>query len=91
MVFLTASSTPTTGQPWNQLSKSYGDRGIRYVHMEVGFAAQNIYLQAESLNLGTVFIGAFYDDLVKKALQLGDEEQPLSLMPVGSKEKNFFT
>jgi len=61
----------------------YGERGIRYVHMEVGSAAENVYLQAEALSLGTVFIGAFDDDQVKHAL--GIEEEPLAIMPVGRK------
>ena len=46
----------------------YGERGIRYVHMEVGSAGENIYLQAESLGLGTVFIGAFEDEEVKRVV-----------------------
>jgi nitroreductase len=53
--------------------------------MEVGTAAQNIYLQAVSLNLGTVFIGAFHDDQVKGVLQLSKDEIPLAIMPVGRK------
>lgn len=61
----------------------YGERGIQYVHMEVGSAAQNVYLQAVSLGLGTVFIGAFYDDQAKEVLNLEGDEQPLCLMPVG--------
>ena len=61
----------------------YGDRGIRYVHMEVGHAAQNVYLQAESLNLGTVVVGAFSDDEVKKIINMPEEERPLYIMPVG--------
>jgi SagB-type dehydrogenase family enzyme len=61
----------------------YGARGERYVHMEVGSAAQNVYLQAVSLDLGTVFIGAFDDGEVRKILALADEEQPLCLLPVG--------
>jgi SagB-type dehydrogenase family enzyme len=61
----------------------YSERGIQYVHMEVGSAAQNVYLQATSLGLGTVFIGAFHDDEVKEVLNIGDEERPLCLMPVG--------
>lgn len=61
----------------------YGERGIRYVHMEVGSVAENIYLQAESLGLGTVFIGAFDDQEVKKVL--GIEAEPLAIMPVGKK------
>lgn len=63
----------------------YGERGIQYVHIEAGSTAQNIYLQATSLGLGTVFIGAFYDDQVKAVLSLGESEIPLGLMPVGIK------
>ena len=61
----------------------YGNRGIQYVHMEVGSAAENVYLQAESLGLGTVFIGAFQDDQVSQLLNLDRQEQPLCIMPVG--------
>ena len=65
--------------------KKYGKRGIRYVHIEVGHAAQNLFLQAESLGLGTVDIGAFNDDKVAEVLQLPTDVQPLLLMPVGHK------
>jgi SagB-type dehydrogenase family enzyme len=68
---------------YERTTAKYGGRGDRYVHMEVGAAAQNIYLQAESIDLGTVFIGAFHAEQVKKALQLQGHEQPLGLMPVG--------
>jgi SagB-type dehydrogenase family enzyme len=61
----------------------YGDRGVRYVHMEAGHAAQNVYLQAVSLDLRTVAVGAFVDDAVKAILRLAADEQPVYLMPVG--------
>jgi SagB-type dehydrogenase family enzyme len=61
----------------------YRDRGIRYVHMEAGHAAQNVYLQATALGLGTVVIGAFHDDAVRKIMNMPDREQPLTIMPVG--------
>jgi SagB-type dehydrogenase family enzyme len=65
----------------------YGERGVRYVHIEIGHAAQNLSLQAESLGLGTVVIGAFNDDDVKAVLQLPDDVQPLILMPVSKKTR----
>lgn len=65
----------------------YGKRGVRYVHIETGHAAQNLHLQAESLGLGTVVVGAFNDDKVKAVLQLPDNVQPLILMPVGKKAR----
>lgn len=68
---------------YERTTGKYGERGVRYVHMEAGHAAQNIYLQASALNLGTVVIGAFYDDRVKEILGLAAQEQPLYIMPVG--------
>lgn len=68
---------------YERTTVKYGERGVRYVHMEVGHAAQNVYLQAETLDLGTVFVGAFYDEEVSHVLGLGEEEAPLGLMPVG--------
>lgn len=63
----------------------YGDRTVRYVNMEVGAAAQNVYLQAESLGLGTVMVGAFYELRVQSAMELEEDVVPLALMPVGKK------
>jgi len=70
---------------YERTTVKYGQRGIQYVHMEVGSAAQNVYLEAASLNLGTVFIGAFYDKEVKDVLQLKQDEEPLAILPVGRK------
>jgi SagB-type dehydrogenase family enzyme len=61
----------------------YGDRARRYVHMEVGHAAQNVYLQAETLGIGTCMVGAFHDGQLKRVLALPDEVEPLALLPVG--------
>jgi len=61
----------------------YGERGIRYVHMEAGHVGENIYLQAESLGLGTVVIGAFYDEWVQRLLKLPEDQKPLYIIPVG--------
>jgi SagB-type dehydrogenase family enzyme len=70
---------------YERTTVKYGERGKQYVHMEVGSVAQNIYLQAVSLDLGTVFIGAFHDDQVKRILHLSKAEIPLGIMPVGRK------
>ncbi len=64
----------------------YGDRGMRYVSMEAGHAAQNLCLQAVALELGSVVIGAFSDREVGNMLQLGKEGVVLYIIPVGSAE-----
>ncbi len=68
---------------YDRTTKKYGERGIRYAHMEAGHAAQNVYLQARALALGTVVVGAFRDGRVRRLLRMQDDEQPLSIMPVG--------
>ncbi len=63
--------------------QKYGSRARRYVHMEVGHVAQNIYLQTTALGLGTVLVGAFDDTKVQQVLELEPYLAPLGLMPVG--------
>ncbi len=70
---------------YDRITKKYGDRGIRYTYMEAGHAAQNIYLQAGVLKLGTVVVGAFIDNEVKKVVGMNKEETPLYILPVGKK------
>lgn len=61
----------------------YGRRAGRYVHIEVGHAAQNLFLQAQALGLATVVVGAFHDDELAGLLGLPRAVEPLLLMPVG--------
>jgi SagB-type dehydrogenase family enzyme len=68
---------------YRRTTVKYGERGVRYAHMEVGHAAQNVYLQAASLRLGTVVVGAFQDDRVRKVIGADIDEQPLCIMPIG--------
>lgn len=68
---------------YDRTKEKFGESGPDYVHMDLGHAAQNVHMQAVSLNLGTVVIAAFRRDDVKKALSLPEEETPLYMMPVG--------
>jgi SagB-type dehydrogenase family enzyme len=77
LIVIAAQYDSTTGK--------YGQRGIRYVHIETGCAAQNIYLQTVPLGLGTVLIGAFHDQDVVEILGMPPDHQPLAIMPVGAR------
>ena len=68
---------------YERTTVKYGDRGVRYVHMEAGHAAQNLCLQATALGLGAVTVGAFHDEEVTRLLNLPADEQPLYIIPVG--------
>ncbi|MCL5066896.1 MAG: SagB/ThcOx family dehydrogenase [Thaumarchaeota archaeon] len=61
----------------------YGQRGIQYVFQESGHAAQNIYLQATALGLGSVIIGAFVDSSVRKVIGVGANESPVYVQSIG--------
>lgn len=68
---------------YERTTEKYGKRGIQYVHLDAGHAAQNICLQATALELGTVPIGAFNDDEVALTLHLERDQKPLYILPVG--------
>jgi SagB-type dehydrogenase family enzyme len=68
---------------YERMTVKYGRRGVRYVDMEAGHAAQNLCLQAVALDLKSVVIGAFQDEAVKPIAMLPADEEPLILVPVG--------
>ena len=68
---------------YERTTRVYGERGYRYVYMEVGHVGQNVYLMATALGLGTVVIGAFHDDWVAKIINAESNEHPLYIIPVG--------
>ncbi len=68
---------------FSRTTNHYGKRGIRYVYMEAGHAAQNVHLQAESLGLGSVAVGAFDDSSVSEVLTLPENLEPVYMVSVG--------
>jgi SagB-type dehydrogenase family enzyme len=53
----------------------YGERGYRYLHIDVGHVCQNLYLAAEALGGGVCAIGAFHDEGLNDAIGIDGREQ----------------
>jgi SagB-type dehydrogenase family enzyme len=70
---------------FNRTRSKYGERGFRYVYMDAGHISQNIYLQAVSLGLGSVAVGAFLDEEVNELIDIdGFYEAAIYLHGVGT-------
>ncbi len=68
-------------------ARRYGQRGaVRYVSMDTGHLGQNVHLQAQSMGLGTVMVGAFMDNKVLDVID-AKNELPVYIMPIGHPEK----
>ena len=66
----------------------YGERGIRYIHLDAGHVCQNLYLAAESIGCGACAIAAFYDEQVNPLLGLdGEDRFVVYLAPVGKRRQ----
>lgn len=65
-------------------SQGYGNRGATlYCIQDTAVATQNILLAAYALGLGTCWVGAFREELVKKALNAPMNMRPVAIIPVG--------
>lgn len=72
---------------FERTTKKYGERGSqRYVWMDSGYLAENVYLQAEALGFGCCVAGAFDDGAVKQAMKLPASEEPVCILAVGKKK-----
>lgn len=61
----------------------YGTRGLRYVHIEAGAAAQNIYLQAAAEGIACVLVAGFQDEATAGVLNLAAPVAPVLHMCFG--------
>ncbi|MGF1614713.1 MAG: SagB/ThcOx family dehydrogenase [Gammaproteobacteria bacterium] len=70
---------------FDRTRRKYGERGFRYVYIEAGHISQNIYLQAVSLGLGSVAVGAFLDEGLNRLLGIdGQSQAAIYLHAVGT-------
>ena len=67
----------------SRTAEKYGRRSAQYVYQESGHAAQNVFLQATALGIGTCAMGAFSEGAVRRAIGVGPKERPLYVQPIG--------
>lgn len=69
---------------WDRCAWKYGDRAVRYIYLDAGHLGGQLQLAATALGLGSVNIGAFFDDEVNELLGLeGHQETAVYLTAVG--------
>jgi nitroreductase len=66
----------------------YGFRGEHFYSVQnCAAAAQNMLLEAHSLGLGTRWIGAFEEEMVKRILSIPDEARPQVIVAIGNSKE----
>jgi SagB-type dehydrogenase family enzyme len=66
--------------------QKYRQRAYRYIYLDCGHIAQNLYLAATAMGLGCCGIAAFFDDEVNNLIEAdGLEETAIYLATVGKK------
>jgi SagB-type dehydrogenase family enzyme len=67
-------------------SQKYRQRAYRYIYLDCGHIAQNLYLGATALDLGCCAVAAIFDDEVNDLVGVdGQEETAIYLAMVGKK------
>ena len=72
---------------YRRVTGKYGQRGVRYAHMEAGHVGENIFLQAVALNLAAGIVGAFENSKIIELMGIPTDYDPLLIMPVGYQKK----
>jgi SagB-type dehydrogenase family enzyme len=69
---------------FDRLRWKYGERGYRYMCMDVGYLGQNLCLVGEAMGLGVCAIAGFMDDAIEQFLEVdGRNEIALLLTTIG--------
>jgi nitroreductase len=68
----------------NRSGQSYGSRGTDlYCIQDTAAAIQNLLLGAVALGLGTCWVGAFQEDMVRVVLGVPKGLRPVAIIPIG--------
>jgi nitroreductase len=66
----------------------YGKRGDLYSVQSAACVAMNMILQAHELGLASCWVGAFDDEMIKRALGIPGKVTPLTVIPIGNGDES---
>ncbi len=73
------------GAVFGRCAQKYADRAVRYIYLDAGHMGGQLQLAAEALGLGSVNVGAFFDEEVDRLVGLdGSTETIVYLTAVGT-------
>lgn len=72
----------------NRTKHKYGERGYRYILLDIGHLGQNLYLACSALGLAVMTTCGFFDDEANKLLNLeGHQETVMYVCFIGNKSE----
>jgi len=71
----------------SKLVQSYEERGVRYAAQQAGAAIENFLLALTEEKLVTAWVGHFYDDQVRRTLEIPDGLSIEAIFPIGKESK----
>lgn len=82
--FIASAPLVVVGCADGRIATKYGDRGVSlYCIQDVAVSLMSMMLMAASEGLGSVWVGAFHETGVSKALNMPENLRPVAIVPVG--------
>jgi len=72
------------------LEDKYGERGRVYSRQQAGAAIETFILKLADLGLGSCWVGAYSDELLKEVLKIPQHIQIEAVIPVGYEDKKSY-
>ena len=67
----------------SKLVQSYGERGVRYAAQQAGAAIENFLLALTELKLATSWVGHFYEEQIRRTLDIPEGLSIEAVFPIG--------
>ena len=71
----------------SKLVQSYGERGVRYAAQQAGAAIENFLLALTEEKLVTTWVGHFYEEQIRRALDIPNGLSIEAVFPIGLESK----